>query len=83
MNNRVYTVATDEQNVAVYIEDALTTVAIYDYITGLGARAHALWFREDTYDENIGVQVAYSRAVARLARKQEKYWIKQTQAKSY
>ena len=65
--------------VAIQLRDDLTTVEIRSNITGLSAKAHALRFHGDAYNEDIGINVAHARAVSRLARKNEKYFIRQTE----
>ncbi len=79
---RYYTIADDKSVVDIALVDDLTTVSIVDASTHLSATAHALRYAQDAYDENIGIQVALSRAVSRLARKNEKYWIRQTRPRS-
>jgi hypothetical protein len=74
-----YNIETAHQYIAVNIEDDLTTVSLLDFETGVTAKAHALRFFGDKYDESIGINVAYNRALGRLARKNEKYFIRLTE----
>lgn len=75
---RNYTFDDHNKYVDVIIKDDLTTVNILDWATGLNAHGNALRFSGDEYDENIGINVAYARALSRLSRKSERYWIRQT-----
>lgn len=80
---RYLTVTNESYAVDISLDDDLTTVEILDFNTGLRGRAHALRYREDKYNETIGISVASSRALARLARKNEKYYISQTQPRGF
>jgi len=78
MSTRRYVIDNDDWYLEFLLRDDLTTVEVQDNHTGIVARAHALRFSQDKYDESIGMHVAYSRALQRLARKNEKHYIKQT-----
>jgi len=73
----------DQFFIDVDFQDDLTTVKIVDRITGNHATAHARRFIGDAYDEKIGHKLAMARAIERLARKNQKYWIKQTKPVEY
>jgi hypothetical protein len=69
---------------ATYDED-VTKVTVISGLTGLKASAYAVRMPEDLYDESVGYNVAYYRALGRLSRKLEKFWSKAsvTKALSY
>lgn len=55
-------------------KDALTTVVFSDGKTF--GKGNAKWYTSDPYDENLGKSLAFTRAVARWARKAEKQLIR-------
>ena len=58
----------------------LVTVKIRNTIAGVEAKGYALCDPTDTWDENFGIRLAYSRAMGRLSRKLERYLIRQSKS---
>lgn len=78
--SNVKTLVWDEPDTTTIVsyDGDLTVVNINDLSTGIHARGSALRNLDDDYNENIGLNLAHSRAIQRLERKLERYWIRQT-----
>jgi hypothetical protein len=66
----------EEEQFVTITPGPLTRVDILDYNTLLRAHAYAKLHTDDTYDEQFGINLAYTRALHRLTGKISSYLVK-------
>lgn len=78
LRGSLHTISTADSLIETAYDGDLTKVTIFDWVTNQRAAGYALRNGEDRYNSTIGRHIALNRALARLARKNEKYWVRET-----
>jgi hypothetical protein len=76
MSRETINMVTDSDEIDFVIDQPLVSVEIMNLRTGLRAKGHSKCDPTDRWNKELGTQLAYVRALGRVARKVERYYIK-------
>lgn len=69
------TITNEIDHITYVVDQPLITVEIMNIQTGFKAKGHAKCDPTDRWNENFGVNLAYARALNRLTKKLERYYV--------
>ena len=76
MSRETINIVNDADKIDFIIDQPFVSVEIMNLLTGLRAKGHAKCDPTDKWNRELGAQLAYVRALGRVARKMERHYIK-------